>query len=289
MQIIATFSIVAHDPHNGDLGIAVASKFLAVGAVVPWAQAGAGAVATQSYANVGYGPRGLAMMAAGCPADLALAALLADDPQRDMRQVGIVDSQGRAAAHTGARCSAWAGQIVGEGFAAQGNILTGPEVVEAMASAFRHTSGELAERLTAALVAGDQAGGDQRGRQGAALYVARAGGSYGGTADRYIDLRADDHPHPVAEIARLLQLHRFYLTPPDPATLIPITPAIAAEIRNVLQQAGFYNGSLEGAYDAATHAALLTYGGVENLEERLISDTHIDPLVLEYVRSKRHG
>ncbi|KPV52098.1 fimbrial assembly protein FimA, partial [Kouleothrix aurantiaca] len=156
-RIIATFSIVARDPANGDLGAAVASKFLAVGSVVPWAQAGAGALATQALANIGFGPRGLALMAAGQSADAALAALLADDPDREQRPVGLVDAQGRAAAHTGAACFSWAGHHVGAGFAAQGNILAGPEVVDALAHAFTNADGELAERLLAALAAGDAA------------------------------------------------------------------------------------------------------------------------------------
>ena len=285
-RIIATFSLVARDPANGDLGVAVASKFLAVGSVVPWAQAGAGAVATQALANIGFGPRGLALMADGQPADAALAALLAGDPDREQRQVGLVDAQGRAAAHTGAACFDWAGHYVGAGFAAQGNILAGPEVVGAIAHTFENAGGELAERLLAALAAGDAAGGDRRGRQSAALYVARAGGSYGGTLDRYIDLRADDHPAPVSELARLLKLHRFYLTPPREEDLLPIDAPLANELQTLLARAGFFHGPPTGAFDAATRSALEQYGGVENLEERLISPNKIDPQVLAYMREK---
>src|SRR5258706_7793010 len=183
---IATFSIAAHDPQNGDLGVAVASKFLAVGAVVPWARAGAGAVATQALANVAYGPDGLALLERGHTAQEALDALLAADELREHRQVGIVDACGGAAAHTGAACMDWAGHALGPGFAAQGNILAGAGVVQASAEAFARAEGELAERLLLALTAGDAAGGDRRGRQSAALYVARAGGAYGGMLDRYI-------------------------------------------------------------------------------------------------------
>jgi uncharacterized Ntn-hydrolase superfamily protein len=281
-----TFSIVARDPRNGDLGIAVASKFLAVGAVVPWAQAGAGALATQASANLAYGPGGLALMAAGTPAEAALAELLAGDPGRDHRQAGLVDARGGAAAHTGAACFEWAGHVVGEGFAVQGNILAGPQVVQAIAQAFLAADGELAERLLAGLQAGDAAGGDRRGRQSAALYVARAGGSYGGALDRYIDLRVDDHPAPVGELARLLRLHRFYLTPPREQDLLPIDGAIARELQALLGRAGFYHGPASGIYDEATRAALDAYGGVENLEERLISPDKIDPQVLAYLRDK---
>lgn len=288
-RIIATFSIAARDPRNGDLGVAVASKFLSVGSVVPWAQADTGAVATQALANVSYGPRGLAAMAEGRSAAETLAALLADDPEREHRQVGLVDARGGAASHTGQECFDWAGHVVGEGFAAQGNILTGAAVVRAIAETFERAQGELAERLLAALLAGDEAGGDRRGRQSAALYVARAGGSYGGTIDRYVDLRVDDHPGPVPELARLLRLHRFYLTPPDPDSLIPIDASVARELQDLLGRAGYYSGPTSGAWDEASRAALVAYGGVENLEERLIDPDRIDPLVLEFMREKIDG
>ncbi len=286
---IATFSIAAHDPQNGDLGVAVASKFLAVGAVVPWARAGAGAVATQALANVAYGPDGLALLERGHTAQEALDALLAADELREHRQVGIVDACGGAAAHTGAACMDWAGHALGPGFAAQGNILAGAGVVQASAEAFARAEGELAERLLLALTAGDAAGGDRRGRQSAALYVARAGGAYGGMLDRYIDLRVDDHQAPIAELVRLLKLHRFYLTPPREADLLPIDASIARELQELLGRAGYYRDPASGVYDAATRAALEQYGGVENLEERLISPTHIDPQVLAYLREHIGG
>lgn len=283
---VATFSIVGRDPANGDLGVAVASKFLAVGAVVPFAQAGAGAVATQAMANMTYGPRGLELMAAGRSASETLGELLSSDADRDQRQVGIVDAQGGSAAHTGKACFPWAGHLTGENYSIQGNILAGRDVVEAMQSAFLGTSGELAERLMAALQAGDQEGGDSRGRQGAALYVARAGGSYGGVMDRYVDLRVDDHPNPVDELQRLLELHRFYLTPPRQEDLIPIDTTIAKELQQLLSHAGHYSGPMTGMYDEETRRALAAYGGIENLEERLVSDTHIDPQVLKFMRNK---
>ncbi|MBM7842521.1 DUF1028 domain-containing protein [Herpetosiphon giganteus] len=279
-----TFSIVGYDQTTGDLGVAVASKFLAVGSVVSWAQAEAGAIATQSYANMSFGPNGLALLAQGQSAQATLDQLLAADEGREQRQVGVVDFQGNAATWTGNACHGWAGGRTGAGYAAQGNILTGADVVEAMATAFEQTHGELAERLLAALLAGDQAGGDQRGRQSAALYVARKCGAYGGVLDRYIDLRVDDHHNPVPELGRLLGLHRFYLTPPKPEDLLPIDAALALEIQTMLQQFGYYQGELSGDYDAATHAALQAYGGVENLEERLVSATHIDRQVLNYLR-----
>jgi uncharacterized Ntn-hydrolase superfamily protein len=202
---VATFSIVGYDPETGDLGIAVQSKFFAVGSVVPWARAGVGAVATQSYANTAYGPDGLDQLAGGSSAEQVVGALTEADDNRAMRQLGIVDAEGRAAAFTGDGCLAWAGHKVGEHYAAQGNILTGPEVVDAMAATFETTAGDLATRLTAALSAGQAAGGDARGRQSAALLVVRAGAGYGGN-DRYIDLRVDDHPAPIRELRRLLRL-----------------------------------------------------------------------------------
>jgi len=209
---VSTFSIVARDPETGDLGIAVASKFLAVGAVVPWARADLGAVAMQSFANVAYGPDGLALLATGKSATEALAMLTKADERAAFRQAGIVDAKGRAATFTGERCKPWAGGKIGDGWTAQGNLLAGAGVVEAMGTAFDKAravgEGELAEWLLAALAAGDAAGGDKRGRQSAALLVVRAKGGYAGGNDRYIDLRVDDHGAPAAELRRLLKLHR---------------------------------------------------------------------------------
>jgi len=210
--VVATFSIVARDPKSGDLGIAVASKFLGVGAVVPWAKADVGAVATQSWANVAYGPDALAFLAAGKSATDAMAALTTADERRKFRQAGIVDAKGRAATYTGKRCKSWAGGKTGDGWAAQGNILAGEDVIDAMGKAFDKArasgEGELAEWLMKALAAGDAAGGDKRGRQSAALLVVRKKGGFQGGNDRYVDLRVDDHTTPVAELTRLLRMHR---------------------------------------------------------------------------------
>ena len=206
LQPTGTFSIVAFDPKTGDLGVAVASKFLAVGSVVPYAKAGVGAIATQSFANTTFGPKGLELLRKGLTPSQVLKQLLASDKDRELRQVGIVDAKGRAAAFTGKKCLPWAGHIVGKGFAVQGNILAGEQVVKAMAKAFQETQGELAERLMAALEAGEQAGGDARGKQSAAILVVRKGAGYGGFDDRYIDLRVDDHPEPVKELRRILTI-----------------------------------------------------------------------------------
>jgi uncharacterized Ntn-hydrolase superfamily protein len=201
----STFSIVAADPEAGEVGVAVASRFFAVGTVVPFAKAGVGAVATQSFANTSYGPRGLELLERGVQPDEAIKILTRGDDGREQRQLGIVGAAGRAATYTGAKCNAWAGGRNGTSYAVQGNILAGEAVVSEMERAFLESKGRtLAERLYAAIVAGDKAGGDARGRQSIALLVARAGGGYGGFTDRAIDLRVDDHPDPIVEMGRLL-------------------------------------------------------------------------------------
>jgi uncharacterized Ntn-hydrolase superfamily protein len=205
-EVVATFSVVGYDPDAKEWGVAVASKFLAVGSVVPWAEAGIGAVATQSYANVTFGPKGLELMRKGKTAEEALKALVDDDEGRDQRQVGMIDAKGEASTFTGKKCLAWAGGKTGKHYACQGNILAGPEVVDAMAKAFEESKGPLAWRLMLALEAGDRAGGDKRGKQSAAVYVAKAKGGYAGLNDRYIDFRVDDHKEPIPELARVLAL-----------------------------------------------------------------------------------
>lgn len=212
---VATYSIVAFDPATGDLGVAVQSKFFGVGSVVPWAKAGVGAVATQSYANTTYGPEGLKLMAVGQAPKDVLKKLTEADPARDLRQVGIVDAQGRAASFTGKRCNAWAGHKTGDDYAAQGNLLAGEAVVTDMAAAFekarKQPNSQLADWLIAAVTAAEAAGGDKRGKQSAALLVVRDKGGYAGLNDRFIDIRVDDHKTPVKELARLFELHKqFY-------------------------------------------------------------------------------
>lgn len=284
--MITTFSIVAYDPGNGDLGVAVQSKFLAVGAVVPWARAGVGAIATQSYANTRYGPEGLRLLAEGLSAEETLARLLADDEDRELRQVGIVDAQGRAAAFTGDECLAWAGHQVGPNYACQGNILIGEATVQAMASTFEGSSGPLADRLLAALAAGQAAGGDRRGQQSAALLVVRERGGYGGFNDRYLDLRVDDHPHPIAELQRLLKLHELYFGRTPEEESLSLTEELTREVQEKLRALGHYRGPLHGRFDEATQEALSTWAGIENLEERLLPGARIDPVVLEFLREQ---
>jgi len=218
---VHTFSIVAYDPQTGDLGIAVQSKFLAVGAVVPWARASVGAIATQAWANTSYGPKGLELLAEGKSPDEVREILIAADANADHRQFGIVDAQGRAATYTGPTCNVWAGGVAGPNFAAQGNILVGEETVTAMAATFQQEQGALWRRLVAALAAGQRAGGDSRGQQSAALLVVREGGGYGGFNDRLIDLRVDDHPHPIDELARLVDAYELLFLKPRAKTCSP--------------------------------------------------------------------
>ncbi len=284
-----TFSIVASDPGEQAWGVAVASKFPAVGAVVPWARAGAGAVATQALCKMSFGPDGLALMAEGKSAQETLSALLASDSGALDRQVGLVDSQGGAAAHTGQRCYAWAGHKIGEGFTCQGNILTGPETLEALADTLTTASGELADRLVSALLAGDTVGGDRRGKQSAAVIVVRPNSGYGGDTDRYLDLRVDDAPEPVQELQRLLGVHHLFFGKPRPEDQMPITSDLARELQAMLRRQGYYTGETHGMWDDASKQAFWAMVGSENLEERWNiegqADT-IDRVALGYLRER---
>jgi uncharacterized Ntn-hydrolase superfamily protein len=287
MNPIATFSIVAYDPRRREWGVAVQSKFLAVAAVVSWARAEAGAVATQSYANLTYGPRGLEMMAQGLPAQGAIAALTAEDDGRATRQVGMVDKEGRAFAFTGPECHAWAGHVVGNGFACQGNILI-PGTVEAIAERFEQVRGglgELADWLVDALAAGQEAGGDSRGRQSAGVLVVRQNGGYGGNNDRYLDLRVDDDAYPIRKLQKLVTMHHLYFGEVDPDDLIPLAE-VTAELQEMLRRAGQYDGPATGVPDKATRKALRALVGIENLEERWDGGDDIDRCVVEFLRDK---
>lgn len=278
-----TFSIVAADPDAGDWGVAVASKFLAVGAVVPYAKAGVGAVATQAWANTDFGPKGLESMAGGAPAPEVLAELIHGDEGRADRQVGLIDGQGLPATFTGEDCLEWAGGHTGPGFACQGNILVGQPVVAAMVDAFTGETGGLVDRLLAALVAGDDAGGDRRGRQSAALLVVREGGGYGGRNDRYVDLRVDDHPQAVTELARVFDLYdREVLVRNDP--LLPASSELVEEIQRRLTARGHYSGGATGVLDDVTRTALAEFAGAFNLEGRLRDDGQLSEMLVRELR-----
>lgn len=288
MEPIATFSIVAFDPDKKEWGVAVQSKFMACAAVVSWARAGAGGVATQSYANMSYGPIGLEMMAQGMSAEQTIYALTQADDNRDQRQVGVVDKAGNAAAYTGEGCHDWAGHIVGDGFTCQGNILI-PGTVEAMAKTFeekRGRSGELADWLVAALVAGQEAGGDSRGRQAAGVLVVRENGGYGGHTDRYIDLRVDDDPTPIRKLQQLLTMHHLFFGHPDPDDLIPLAD-VAGDLQKLLKNTGDYDGPISGDFDETTRAALWSLVGRENLEERWDgTGDQIDKMVVNFLQDR---
>jgi len=273
-----TYSIAACDLDAGQWGVATQSKFLAVGSVVPWAEPGVGAVATQAWANPRYGADGLALLRDGLSAAEAVEKLTAADDGRDHRQLGIVDARGEGATYTGAACMEWAGGTAGRGFAAQGNILVSGETVSALTETFTATAGRpLAERLLECLAAAQEAGGDRRGQQSAALLVVERDGGYAGLSDVLVDLRVDDHPAPVAELDRLYRIHHalFGRTPRE--DWLPVDDALAGELRERLASLG---------YDGDLGSAFANWAGTENLEERIDGIAQIDPVVLEELRAR---
>src|SRR5688500_8243184 len=267
---ISTYSLVACDRDQAGWGVAVQSKFLAVGSVVPWAEPEAGAVATQAYANPRYGPDGLALLRQGLSADEVVKRLTEADDGRDERQLGVVDASGRGATFTGPGCHDWAGGRVGPGYAAQGNILVSGETVDALAETFETTGGSLAERLLASLAAAQAAGGDSRGQQSASLLVVRRDGGYAGLSDVVVDLRVDDHERPIEELHRLHTLHDqlFGKTPRD--QWLAVDDELRAEIEERLARLGYEK--------------LEDWAGAANLEERVDGDAEIDPVVLRELR-----
>jgi uncharacterized Ntn-hydrolase superfamily protein len=273
---VATYSIVACDLEAGQWGVGVQSKFLAAGSLVPWAEAGVGAVATQAFANPRYGPDGLALLREGASAEEAVERLTAADDGRAQRQLGIVDGQGRSATFTGSECFDWAGGRTGAGYAAQGNILVSQETVDAMAAAFEAAKGRLlAERILEALAGAQAAGGDRRGQQAAGLYVVEKDGGYLGLTDVIVDLRVDDHPRPIEELTRIYGLHWqiFGRTPRD--EWVQVDDALAGELRALLAAKG-YEGDLR--------EALESWAGTENYELRVDGIEAIDPVVLAELR-----
>ena len=270
-----TFSVVGRSPDGSSVGVAVASKFLAVGSAVTAARIDLGAVATQSYVNTLYKRDGLALLDAGRTAQETLDALVAADPGRETRQAGVVDTAGCSATFTGAECLTWAGGVAGDGYAIQGNILAGPEVVEQMERVWlSDPSAPLPERLVVTLAAGEAAGGDRRGRQSAALFVVSEQGGYSPGDDTAYDLRVDDHPEPVPELARLLDLHHAYFDKPAEDEMLPLDGELADEVRGLLAVLG--------------HPDVETWAGIENFELRVRHD-RIDPYALERLRQSAHA
>jgi uncharacterized Ntn-hydrolase superfamily protein len=273
----STYSIVACDLEAREWGVAVQSRFLAVGAGVPAAEPEVGAVATQALANMRYAPEGIALLRDGLSAEEVVERLTGADEGRDHRQLGVVDAKGRGASYTGSQCLEWAGGIAGNCYAAQGNILVSEETVTALADTFEETAGQpLTLRLLAALDAAQAAGGDRRGQQSAALLVVRKDGGYMGTSDAVADLRVDDHPTPITELKRIYHLHNLLFGETPREDWLEVDEELAAEIRERLDRLGYDGQSLADAFE--------TWAGTENLEERVDGVDHIDPVVLGELR-----
>jgi uncharacterized Ntn-hydrolase superfamily protein len=275
-RTVATYSIAACDLEAGQWGVGVQSKFLAAGSLVPWAEPGAGAIATQAYANPRYGPDGLELLRAGLSADEVVDQLTTRDEGRDHRQLGVVDAQGRGATYTGAECYDWAGGRTGPSYAAQGNILVSAETVDALAVTFEHNAGRpLAERLLECLAAAQAAGGDRRGQQAAGLLVVEKDGGYASLSDVVVDLRVDDHERPVDELRRLYGLHHAIFGKTPREEWLTVDEALREEVQARLRRLG-YEGELSDA--------LFRWAGNENLEERVEGTEQIDPVVLNELR-----
>ncbi|MFN2571047.1 MAG: DUF1028 domain-containing protein [Gemmatimonadales bacterium] len=303
-----TYSIVAYDSATGDLGVAVQSKFPNVGGLVPWARAGVGAVATQSLSNTDYGEQGLELLARGASAPEAMRIIMRADTRLSQRQVGMVDAHGNAASWTGDSTFDWAGgrtgggadgqmggkgkMITGRNYAAQANIMVSDATVRNMAESFERSTGSLADRLLAALVAGQAGGGDRRGMQSAALLVVRAGAGYLGATDRYIDIRVYDAPDPIKELQRLYALHKLYFFTTDSADLLPITPALQKELEAILlveprNQPEKWLAAPQPSLNQTFLTALANFMYWENYDVRVRMDGKIDRVVLEDVRKNR--
>ncbi len=282
-----TFSIVAHEPDTKSWGVAVQSKFIAVGSAVPWARAGVGAIATQAAANLSWGLEGLALLKEGLNAAEVVRRLVAADPERDTRQLGVVDAKGDSAAFTGSKCLDWAGHEVGTGFACQGNILFGSAVVRGMARAYESTPGDIADRLLAALAAGQREGGDRRGQQAAALLIVREGAGYLGGNDRWVDIRVDDHPAPIEELRRIFRVYDLImLNREDPKSLLPIKGEVALGVQHDLAILGYYSGRLTGTWDPTGRAAYTRFLSEHNFESKQRGDDTIWPSVRAYLKER---
>ncbi|POG56140.1 DUF1028 domain-containing protein [Haloferax marisrubri] len=268
----STFSIVARDPEQDAVGVAVQSKFVSVGSVVPFVSADAGAIATQSFANVAYGPDGLDLLRDGHSAEEVVAELTDADDEAPSRQVGVVGGDGSVAAFTGDECFDVAGDIQGDHYTVQGNILENEATLDAMAEAFETTDGGLPERLLAALHAGNDAGGDKRGEQSAAMYIAKPEGGYDGGNDRWVDVRVDDHAHPIDELERVFKLYDITLLEREaPAETMSLSGETAEAVLETLSELGFYDGTPSGEFDDEAVAALESFRGMNNFENHSLS------------------
>lgn len=279
-----TFSIVAYEPKNKEWGVAVQSKFVAVGAIVPFAKANVGGIATQAYANTSYGPEGLKLLEKGLTAEETIKELIKDDKQREERQIGIVDSYGNTAAFTGKKCFDWAGHLIGKNFSCQGNILASEDVVKAMAEAFEKTKNDLVEKLFAALEAGQKKGGDRRGRESAAILIVKEKGAYDGGTDRYIDIRVDEHPRPIKELRKVFEVYDMcILLRDDPKDIIKLEGDVMKIVKERLKIDGFYEGEIDDLYDKKTKGALRDWLGTNNFEVKEREDEYMWGSVYRYI------
>ncbi|HUT79589.1 MAG TPA: DUF1028 domain-containing protein [Candidatus Bathyarchaeia archaeon] len=279
-----TFSIVAYDPKNKEWGVAVQSKFVAVGAIVPYAKAKVGAIATQAYVNTSYGLNGLEMLAKGLSAEDVVEILTEQDPERETRQLGIVDSRGNAYAFTGQKCYDWAGHYVGKNFCCQGNILVSGEVISAMVHAYETTKGDLVERLFAALEAAQEKGGDKRGQQGAAILIVKEKGAYDGGTDRYIDIRVDDHPEPIKELRRVFETYNLSLLKrDDPKDIVKLEGIVLENVIEILTMDGFYLGEETDDFTPEVREALIKWMHTNNFEVKERNDDYLFGSVYRYM------
>ncbi len=287
-----TFSICGFDPNTGDLGVAVQSKFICVGMVVPFVKVNVGAIATQAYCNTTFGPRGLDLLSSGLSSQEVVNQLLSDDPDREHRQLGVIDAKGGAASYTGKECFYWAGHIVGDNFCAQGNILVGQETVEVIAKAFETTKGDLAEKLLAALSAADGPGyGDVRGQQSAAILIHREKAGYGGYSDDLVNIRVDEHPQPIKEIRRIFDLYEMtFLSREDSSNLWPIQDDIAVKIRKVLVELGYLPSDTKVTdlgWSKNDHIALENWVGINNFENKFTQEHTVWKSMYDYLVSEK--
>jgi len=283
-----TFSIVAYDPKKKEWGVAVQSKFIAVGSIVPFAKANVGAIATQAWTNTSYGPKSLALLEQGMTAEETIKIITQHDEKREHRQVGIVDSFGNVASFTGKKCFDWAGHVSGENYTCQGNILVSEDTVLAMSHAYRETSGDLVEKLLAALEEGQEAGGDSRGKQSAAILIVKEEGAYDGGTDRYINVRVDEHEHPIKELRRVFELYDLSLLErDDPDDKVKLSGDIMKTIKEVLKKDGFYDGEINTKYDDVAKESLQKWMHTNNFEVKEREDNYMWGAVYRFIERRK--